>query len=227
MLLAGLQSLLWVESGSRSSVVGVPSTSRFESRLEGLIGFFIETVPVAGEVSPEAGFGALVERTAALAAEAFAHQEVPFEKIVEALGPRRRGEGNPLFQVLFGFQAEPAGRPELTGLRLEAETVATRELQLPFILNFVQQGERLVAALEHDSGLFSSTEARRLGSRLVAFLERASARPEQPLGELWQEVSEAEESARQAQLEASREANQNRLRELRRRPPAPPAEVAR
>ncbi|MFN7960162.1 MAG: SDR family oxidoreductase [Thermoanaerobaculia bacterium] len=227
VLLAGLQSLLWVESGSRSSVVGVPSTSRFESRLEGLIGFFIETVPVAGEVSPEAGFGALVERTAALAAEAFAHQEVPFEKIVEALGPRRRGEGNPLFQVLFGFQAEPAGRPELTGLRLEAETVATRELQLPFILNFVQQGERLVAALEHDSGLFSSTEARRLGSRLVAFLERASARPEQPLGELWQEVSEAEESARQAQLEASREANQNRLRELRRRPPAPPAEVAR
>src|SRR6185436_14250940 len=103
-LLAGFQALLSRHSGQRDLVVGSPVANRNRLEIEGIIGFFVNLLPLRGNLSGDPGFRQLLERVREAAVEAFAHEDLPFEKLVEELRPDRRQQHNPLFSVLFALQ---------------------------------------------------------------------------------------------------------------------------
>src|SRR5262249_59259520 len=99
-LLAGFVSFLGRLSGSADVVVGSPVANRRWSEVEGLIGFFVNTLALRSELSMESGFRALLGRVREMTLGAYAHQDLPFEKLVEELSPQRSLAHTPLFQVV-------------------------------------------------------------------------------------------------------------------------------
>ncbi len=111
VLLAAFQTLLYRYSGQREILVGSPVAGRTRSELEGLIGFFVNTLVLKSEIKGRDSFGELLQQVKETTLDAYAHQEVPFEKLVEELAPQRDLGRTPLFQVMFALQNAPM--PEL------------------------------------------------------------------------------------------------------------------
>src|SRR5262249_48072308 len=103
-LLAGLQAFLYLYTKQHSIVVGTPVANRSQKELEGLIGFFVNTLVLRAELSEGMTFRELLRQVREVALEAYAHQDVPFEKLVEELQPERNLSHTPLFQVMLVLQ---------------------------------------------------------------------------------------------------------------------------
>ena len=116
-LLAAFYVLLSRYTGQQDIVVGTPITNRTHAETEGLIGFFMNTLALRGDLSDDPTFRELLTRVRATALGAYAHQDLPFEKLVEELQPERSMSHSPLFQVVFTLQNAAGGAMELNGLR--------------------------------------------------------------------------------------------------------------
>src|SRR5262249_56726268 len=121
VLLAAFQALLMRASGQPEVVVGTPVAARLRAELEPLVGFFANVLALPGELEPGDDFRRLLRRTWAMVREALARQEVPFDRVVEAVAPERLAGADPLFGAMFAMQnmavAPPAlPRPEVAGL---------------------------------------------------------------------------------------------------------------
>ena len=124
ILLAAFQALLARYSGQEDIVVGTPIANRNRAEIEGLIGFFANTLVLRTKVAGDLSFSDLLMRVKENALGAYAHQDIPFEKLVEELRPERSLSHNPLFQVLFSLQNAPRQAFELPGLQLKPMEVA-------------------------------------------------------------------------------------------------------
>ncbi len=113
-LLAAFQVLLSRFTGQPDIVVGTPTAGRTQTELEGLIGFFANTLVLRSDLSANPTFSELLEQVRDRALEAYAHQELPFDRVVEALQPERSLSYHPLFQVLFSFQKMPSSTLEIS-----------------------------------------------------------------------------------------------------------------
>ena len=122
-LLGAFMVLLARYSRQEDIVVGSPIANRTHSQTEGLIGFFVNTLVLRADLSGDPPFEELMGRVRRVALEAYAHQEVPFERVVEALQPERSLSHSPLFQVLFALQTAPVGELVLPGLSLSPLTL--------------------------------------------------------------------------------------------------------
>jgi len=184
-LLALFDTLLHRLSGADDLVVGTPIAGRSRREIEGLIGFFVNTLPLRARLSGEESFRALLERVRDDTLDAFEHQDVPFEKLVERLDVRRDPSRSPVFQVVLALQNTPMGRHELPGVAFEPVPIGGRTAKFDLTLVFVERPDgSLAGSLEYNRDLFDRTTARRLTERLRTLLTGALADPEAPISRL-------------------------------------------
>src|SRR6266576_4205538 len=117
--MAVFQALLWHYTGQENILVGSPTAARSQIEIENLVGFFVNTLVFRADFSGDMTFRDLVRQVRACALEAYAHQDVPFEKLVEELVPQRSMNTSPLFQVMFTFQNIPKQVFEISGLKMK------------------------------------------------------------------------------------------------------------
>ncbi|MCU7283296.1 condensation domain-containing protein, partial [Pseudomonas peradeniyensis] len=164
LLLASFQTLLHRLSGQAQVRVGVPVANRNRAETEGLIGFFVNTQVLDARFDLRTTFAELLQQVRQTAVQAQAHQDLPFEQLVEALQPERSMSHSPLFQVLFNHKTEnPGMAQELPGLRIEGLDWEERTAQFDLVLNTVEHGAGLSAILTYATALFDPATAERLG----------------------------------------------------------------
>ncbi|MBI4782432.1 MAG: amino acid adenylation domain-containing protein [Oscillatoriophycideae cyanobacterium NC_groundwater_1537_Pr4_S-0.65um_50_18] len=197
-LLAAFQTLLHRYTGQTDVAVGSPIANRNRSELEGLIGFFVNSLVLRTDLSGDPTFRNLLERVRSVALAAYAHQDVPFEKLVEELHPERHLSRNPLFQVVFALQNAPMQQLELPGLTLRSsnfETTTTRfDLELYLwecsddFRSLWGDGWNHAAGLRgvmvYNTDLFDQTTILRLLDSFQILLEAIAINPDRRLSEL-------------------------------------------
>ncbi|HKH43208.1 MAG TPA: amino acid adenylation domain-containing protein, partial [Thermoanaerobaculia bacterium] len=180
-LLAAWSVLLGRHAGQEDVLVGCPIAGRNRREIEELIGFFVNTLVLRADLSGNPSFRDLLGRVRIEALEAFSHQDLPFERLVEELVPERDLSHSPLFQVLFVLQTAPAGELSVPGLSLAPLAVDSGVAKLDLTLTL---GEALSGALEFNTDLFDASTAERLLARFAALLEAAAGAPGLPLNDL-------------------------------------------
>ncbi|MEW5927966.1 MAG: amino acid adenylation domain-containing protein, partial [Gemmatimonadota bacterium] len=184
-LLAAWDLLLARYAGEGDVAVGTTVSSRDRADVTGLVGLFVNTLVLRLEVAPERGFRDLLGRARAAALEAFVRQDVPFERLVEAVQPERDLSRNPLFQVMLAPQHAAREAVEVPGATLVPEPLDAGAAILDLTLyTWERSGGGLAAALEYASDLFEPATARRMAAHLVEVLRAVAAEPDRPVGEV-------------------------------------------
>jgi amino acid adenylation domain-containing protein len=185
VLLAAFDALLARHTGQRDLVVGAPVANRNRLETEGLIGFFTNTLALRLDLAGDPPFRALVRRARAATLEAYAHQDLPFERLVEDLAPRRERGLNPIFQVMLALNDVPSlALLELPGLAVEGVEIATEEAKFDLTLFLAEGAEGFAGHLEFSRDLFDPATADRLLGHLLVLLGGAVAAPETRLSRL-------------------------------------------
>jgi amino acid adenylation domain-containing protein len=183
-LLAGFAALLSRYAAQEDVVIGSPVAGRTRTETEGLIGFFVNLLVMRVQAAGGSSFGELLERTRQTTLAAFAHQEVPFEMLVEDLQPRRDLGRTPLFQVVLVLQSSPGETFAAPGLRCEPVELDSGEAEFDLVLSLAESGTGLEGWLKYNRDLFDAATMRRLGGHLQVLLAAAAAAPERRLAEL-------------------------------------------
>jgi amino acid adenylation domain-containing protein/non-ribosomal peptide synthase protein (TIGR01720 family) len=194
VLLGGFQALLARWSGQEDIVVGTPVAGRTRVEVEGLIGFFVNTLVLRTDVSGRPTFRELLARVKEVALGAYAHQDVPFEKLVEELAPVRDLRHSPLFQTLFALQNVPAREVSMPGLKLSPVEKEGAEAKLDLSLSLTRTPEGLRGAFSYDAALFEPATIKRLARHLETLLATVVAAPDKRVVEV--ELLEGEERVR-------------------------------
>ena len=183
-LLAAYQVLLSRYSGQNDIVVGSPIAGRTQSETEALIGFFVNSLVLRTNLSGNPSFADLLRRVQETALEAYDHQNIPFEKLVEKLNPERNLSYTPIYQVAFAFQNMHINPLSLDGLDVSTLEIdrgtATFDLSL-FVLN---TGQGLKILMEYNTDLFEHVTIERMLGHYQQLLKGIAANPEQPIGML-------------------------------------------
>ncbi len=163
VLLALFQALLLRYTGGQSDFgVGTPVANRTRSEVEGLIGLFVNTLVLRADLSGQPGFAELARRAREVTLAAFAHEELPFEKLVEELRPEREPGRNPLFQVLFTLQDQSWPKLRIGELDLKLSEIDTGTARADLTLIWREREGSYQAVLEYSTDLFDDVTARRL-----------------------------------------------------------------
>ncbi|WP_186001748.1 non-ribosomal peptide synthetase [Corallococcus sp. Z5C101001] len=184
VLLAAFNALLHRYSGQDDLTVGTPVAGRSRAELEGLIGLFVNTLPLRVDLSGDPSFRQLTGRVHDVALGAFAHQDVPFEKLVEVLQPARRLNLTPFFQVMFVLQNAPLPTVDVSGLRMETQPVDSGSAKFDLTLIAAEMAHGLRLTAEYRTALFDVATVERMLAHLRTLLEGAVRDPEQPLSRL-------------------------------------------
>ena len=171
LLLASLQTLLHRYSGQADIRVGVPVANRTRSETQGLIGFFVNTQVLKAEFTTQTTVAELLQQVKHTAVQAQAHQDLPFEQLVEALQPQRDLSRSPLFQVAYNHQSEGHNQTrELAGLRLEYQVSDKHTAQFDLTLDTCERPDGLTAALTYATDLFDAATIERMASHWLNLL---------------------------------------------------------
>ncbi len=182
-LLAGFQALLQRYSGQADVVVGSPIAGRHRGETERLIGLFVNTLVLRADLADDPSLVELLARVRETALGAYAHQDLPFEKLVEELAPERSLARTPLFQVMFVLQTAPAPRFALSGLEVSRYDMGAAAAKFDLTLSLAAEGQGLEGWLEYAPDLFDATTVERLLAHLSALLCRVAAAPERRLSQ--------------------------------------------
>ncbi len=183
-LLAAWQTLLYRYSSQENFAVGSPIANRSRPELEGLIGFFANTLVLRADLSGNPTFRELVHRTREVCLGAYAYQDVPFEKLVEELRPERDASHSPLFQVMFVLQNAPRPVVELPGLTLTPLEVETGTTRFDLTLTVTETRQGLKGSLEYNTDLYDGVTIERMGEHFQVLLESVVADAEQRISDL-------------------------------------------
>jgi natural product biosynthesis luciferase-like monooxygenase protein/amino acid adenylation domain-containing protein len=184
LLLAAFQTLLHRYSSQDDILVGSPSAGRTRVEIEGVIGFFLNTLVMRGDLSGDPGFRELLRRTRRMALAAYAHQDVPLEKLVEALQPERDLSRSPVFQVMFILQNEPLPPLELAGIKLTPLHTHSGTAKFDLLLSLEEGSGGLHGFIEYNTDLFGEASIVRMLGHFQTLLEGIVAHPAERLSQL-------------------------------------------
>ncbi|MBD0385365.1 MAG: hypothetical protein ICV54_02245 [Nostoc sp. C3-bin3] len=210
-LLAAFQILLYRYTKQEDIIVGSPIASRNYSELEGLIGFFINILVLRTNLSDNPTFKKLLQRVRKTALGAYAHQDLPFEKLVAELQPERNLNHSPLFQVLFVLQNAPKSHLELKGLNMSILESESSPVRHDLKLQLTETPEGLQGFFEYKNDLFHATAIARMAVILETILTTVVEQPEIPLDQLVELLHETE---KQQQILENQELQKSRIQKL-------------
>ena len=190
-LLAAFQTLLHRYSGQDDIVVGSPVAGRNYAETEGLIGFLVNTLSLRTDMSGEPTFVELLKRVKEVCLGAYAHQDVPFEKLVEELQPERDLSHTPLFQVMFAFESAAPHDLQFEGLRLQHEETPNETAKFDLFVNVKEQKDGLRCSFNYNTDLFEATTIERMMEHFGNLLAAVIVNPERRISE-WRLSSAAE-----------------------------------
>jgi len=215
-LLAAFKVLLYSYTGQPDLLVGSPTASR-QPETAGLIGFFINTLVLRTNLSGNPSFQELLNRVRDVALGAYAHQDLPFEKLVEELQPERSLSHNPLFQVMFIFQNVEIPVIDLPGLTLRPWEVDSGTSKFDLKLSLWETPDGLHGSFEYQSDRFDADTIARMATRLEKLLHQVVAQPEIQLTDLVSRLTAAEQQQQHQQARELEAANLQKLKLARRK----------
>jgi amino acid adenylation domain-containing protein len=181
--MAVFQALLWRYTNQESILVGTPVAARNEVEFENMVGLFVNTLVFRSDFRPGLTFRDLIRQVRAFTLDAFSHQDIPFEKLVEALVPQRSLDTHPLFQVMFTFQNIPKQVFEIPGLSIKE--IAFEAGIAKFDLSVeVWENEEFHCQFEYRTDLFEQATIRRMLGHFENLLQAALQDPDKRLAEL-------------------------------------------
>ena len=183
-LLAAFEVLLHRHTGQDDVIVGTPVANRNWLEIEGLIGFFANTLVLRTDLSGNPEFRRLLRRTREVCLGAYAHQDLPFERLVEELHLHRDLSRNPLFQVMFALRNDSAQPVELPGMTLSPVEIDSGTAHFDLILHMTDTAPELTGTLVYNTDLFEAATISRMLAHLQLLLEAVVADPDQRLSKL-------------------------------------------
>src|SRR5271165_4245356 len=190
VLQAGIAALLTRLGAGTDIPIGSPIAGRTDIGLEELVGFFVNTLVLRTDTSANPSFRQLLARVRASDLGAYAHQELPFERLVELLNPARSLSRHPLFQVMLAFQNTSEPTLELPGIFTVSEQVNIDAARFDLTFELAERrgldgtSEGIEGAIEYRTDLFEANSVQAIAERLVRLLERAATEPDRPIGQL-------------------------------------------
>ncbi|MDF5733278.1 MAG: amino acid adenylation domain-containing protein, partial [Rhizonema sp. PD38] len=183
-LLAAFDTLLYRYTGQSDILVGTPIANRNRNEIEGLIGFFVNTLVMRTNLAGNPSFLQLLGCVREMAMDAYAHQDLPFEMLVEVLQPERDLGHTPLFQVMFVLENAPMSQLELTGLTVSPITIESATAKFDLALAMEKTATGLVGVWEYNTDLFDEHTIKQMAGHFVTLLEGIVANPIQHLAQL-------------------------------------------
>ncbi len=183
-LLAAFQTLLCRYTNQEDIVLGTPIANRTRRETEDLIGFFVNTLVMRTDLSGNPAFSELLRRVREVALQSYAHQDLPFEKLVEELKPERSLSHMPLFQVMVAFENAPEATLALPGLELQDFTVEGQTAKFDLSLYIGESNEGLRLSFEYNTDLFNPSTIEQIARHFETLLAGIVANPDQRLGDL-------------------------------------------
>ncbi|MFL6199419.1 MAG: amino acid adenylation domain-containing protein [Thermoanaerobaculia bacterium] len=180
VLLAAFEAVLGRWSGQEVFAVGAPVAGRDRVETAGVVGLFVNTVVLRADLAGEPAFAALVARVREDALAAYAHQDLPFDKLVDALAPARDLSHAPLFQAMLSLMDVPLPALDLPGLAARAEEVEAGVAKLDLTLELAPADGGLAGSVEYSADLFDPTTAQRLAGHFLTLLAGALTEPDLP-----------------------------------------------
>lgn len=176
-LLAVFAVLLGRYSGQDDILIGTPIANRTRKELEAIVGFFVNTLVLRVQLVENASFHQFLQQVRAVALDAYEHQDIPFERLVEELQPERSASHMPLCQVLFAFQNTPVESLELAGLHLQEKAVESEYVQFDLVLEMKQSKGTIEGIIHYNRALFETEVIVRLAEHYQLLATEVVAQP--------------------------------------------------
>jgi len=177
-LLSAFNAILFRVSGQEDIVIGVPIANRNRKEIEPLIGFFVNILPFRTDLSGNPTFEELLKRVRKVTLDAYAHQDVPFVKLVQALRPDRKWVRQPLYQASFGLMQSSMGEPRFSGLELEQLKLFSGMAPCDLFLSVTETENGLISFFAYDTDIFKSRTITMLAEHFKMFLKAVVHAPE-------------------------------------------------
>jgi len=199
VLLAAFQVLLYRYSGQRDIVVGTDVANRTHTKTEDIIGFFVNILVLRTDLSGQPGFREVLRRVRSMLLDAYAHQDLPFETLVDALHKKRSAHDVPLVRALFVLQNAPEPLPDLQGVEVEPLVIEERTAKFDLAVFFSETAQGLQGRVNYRVGLFQEESIERMFERFAILLQHAVSEPEVPIEMLEMHTQAEKEAALQKQ----------------------------
>jgi hypothetical protein len=223
VLMAGLAVAVSSVTGEDDLVLGTDFAGRSRSQLEGLVGLFVNQATLRFDLAGATDVGALVSRAREVTLEAHAHQEAPFDRLVEALDPPRDPGRTPFFQIKMVLQNVPVSGRETSSLEATPVAVDHPTAKFDLLFNLFETGRAISANCEYDADLYSAATVRSLVERLRAVLDSMGAGSETPVERLFASAEAAASRLSTERAERRRSQRSLAVRKVRRRAVVPAA----
>jgi acyl carrier protein len=215
-VLAVYKILLHHNTRQSSIIVGTPIADRPQIETEELIGFFVNMLVMRTDLSGDPSFRELLSRVREVALGAYAHQSLPFDKLVEELAPARDLSRNPLFQAAFSFDSSTPEEFKLQQLDIKVIEVEGRPTRFDLVVALRDTADGLSGAIQYNSDLFNASRITRMRDHFAMLLEQAATNPDARLSELIAKLAEADKQHHDQQIRGFKQARARMLKNLKR-----------